>query len=159
MKLVLDFLHCCLSIQTYNLITLEVSIYLANHLKLLQGGQCNFKLYNKSSYIFFFLQLHPWHMKVPRLGVESVAAAGLCHSHSHTRSEPHLWPTLQQILNPLSHIRNSTKLHICPKEYITKSIIHGTVGNCSWYIFSKENSMVLKYYAISYLQLIKKYIL
>ena len=38
---------------------------------------------------FFFLGLHPWHLKVPRLGVQSerATAAGLHHSHSKARSK------------------------------------------------------------------------
>ena len=75
-------------------------------------------------------------MKVPGLGVELTAAAGLCHSYSNARSEPNLQaasatyttarssagsltyqvrpeiePTssgiLRWILNPLSHNKNS----------------------------------------------------
>ena len=42
-------------------------------------------------FLLFFLGPHPWHMGVPRLGIESGAVAtGLCHSHSNARSEPHL---------------------------------------------------------------------
>ena len=40
------------------------------------------------------------------------AAAGLHHSHSHARSQPHLWPTCSlwqcRILNPLSEARDRT---------------------------------------------------
>ena len=42
------------------------------------------------------------------------AAAGLRQNHSHTRSEPHLRPTLElqqrQILNPLSQARDPTRI-------------------------------------------------
>ena len=45
---------------------------------------------------FCFLELHPWHMEVPWLGVESRGtSAGLCHSHPNSGSKPHLRPTLQ----------------------------------------------------------------
>ena len=73
-----------------------------------------------------FLRLHLQHMEVSRLGKGWIraAAASICHSHSNTISEPHLWPmpqvgslthwmrpriehasswTLCQVLNPLSH--------------------------------------------------------
>ena len=33
--------------------------------------------------------LHPWHMEVPRLGVQSAAAANLHHSHSNVGSLTH----------------------------------------------------------------------
>ena len=50
---------------------------------------------------FLFLGPHPQHMEVPRLGVESGAvAAGLHHSHSHTRSKPRLQPTPQLTETP-----------------------------------------------------------
>ena len=43
--------------------------------------------------LFCFLGLYPWHLEVPRLGVElRAAAAGLHHCHSNT-GKPHLWPT------------------------------------------------------------------
>ena len=45
-------------------------------------------------------------MEVSRLGGElRAAAAGLHHSHSHTGSKPHLWPTpeLTAMLDPLTH--------------------------------------------------------
>ena len=35
-------------------------------------------------------------------------AAGLHHSHSNARSEPHLWPMSQLTVNPLSGARNWT---------------------------------------------------
>ena len=47
--------------------------------------------------IFFplFLWPHPWHMEVPRLGVESEQQPpSLCHSYSNTRSEPYLRPSI-----------------------------------------------------------------
>ena len=41
-------------------------------------------------------------MEAPRLGVESGAVAtGLHHSHSNTRSEPHLQPTPQLMATPI----------------------------------------------------------
>ena len=48
-------------------------------------------------FIFVFLGPHPWHMEVPRLGVESELheAAGLHHSHSNVLSEPFVQPTTQ----------------------------------------------------------------
>ena len=44
--------------------------------------------------IIVFLGTQPWHIEVLKLGDKSVAAA-LCHSHNHTRSKVHLWPTPQ----------------------------------------------------------------
>ena len=41
-----------------------------------------------SFFLFFFLEPCPWHMGIPRLGVELAVAAGLHHSHSNARSEP-----------------------------------------------------------------------
>ena len=46
---------------------------------------------------FFFLWPHLQHVEVPRLGVKSVITAGLHHSHSKTRFEPHLRTTLQLV--------------------------------------------------------------
>ena len=46
--------------------------------------------------LFGFLGLHPQHMEVPKLGVESdQQLLTLCHRHSNVRSEPHLQPTPQ----------------------------------------------------------------
>ena len=45
----------------------------------------------------FFLGPHPWHMEVPRLGVES---AGLQHSNSNARSELSLGPSTQLTATP-----------------------------------------------------------
>lgn len=42
-------------------------------------------------FLIFFSRPHPWHMKLPRLGV----AAGLYHSHNHLGSQAHLRPTPQ----------------------------------------------------------------
>ena len=57
---------------------------------------------------FCFLEPHPWHMDVPRLGVESATAASLHHSHSNARSMLFLRPTPQftAMLNPLSEARD-----------------------------------------------------
>ena len=47
-------------------------------------------------FLFIFLGSHPWHMEVPRPGVQvRVTAAGLYHSHINAGSEPHLQPTPQ----------------------------------------------------------------
>ena len=46
-------------------------------------------------FVLFFLRLHPWHMEVLRLEIDSAAAAGLHHSYSIVGSEPHLRPTPQ----------------------------------------------------------------
>ena len=56
-----------------------------------------------SQSLFFFLGWHLWHMEVPS-GQNAAAAAGLCHSHSNTRSNSYLQPTPEQhwILKPLS---------------------------------------------------------
>ena len=57
-------------------------------------------------FFFFwsFLGPYPWHMEVPRLGVNQIGgiAASLCHSHNNARSKPHLWPTpqLTAVLDP-----------------------------------------------------------
>ena len=61
---------------------------------------------------FCFLGLHLWHMDVPRLGVESAAAAGLYHSHGNVGSEPRMCPTpqLRAILNPLIEARDQTRI-------------------------------------------------
>ena len=44
-------------------------------------------------FCFFFSGPHPQHMEARDL--ISATAAGLCHSHSNTRSKPHLQPTPQ----------------------------------------------------------------
>ena len=56
-------------------------------------------IYDLSFFFFsFFLGLHPWHMEVPRLGIQS----DLCQNHSSTGSELRLQPTpqLMATLNP-----------------------------------------------------------
>ena len=54
-------------------------------------------IYAFQSFFFFFR-----HMKVPRLGAEAAAAAGLHHSHSNIGSELSLLPQpqLTAILDP-----------------------------------------------------------
>ena len=49
---------------------------------------------------FFFLGPNPWHVEVPRVGVETGTATGLQHSHSNARSKQHLQPTLQPAATP-----------------------------------------------------------
>ena len=51
-------------------------------------------------FFFAFLGRHPWHREVPRLGIQSKLAAGLHHSHSHTRPEPHLQTTPEFMAMP-----------------------------------------------------------
>ena len=53
-------------------------------------------------FFFVFLELHPRHMEVHRVVVESVTAAALCHSHSNSGSKPNLRPIPQLMgtLNP-----------------------------------------------------------
>ena len=87
-----------------------------------QGRLC--LLRKKCNHFFFFFFLF---MTIPeaygssqaRAGIRATAT-GLHHSHSNTRSEPHLWPTPQlaanQILNPLSEARDRTTASqtLCP---------------------------------------------
>ena len=54
----------------------------------------------KFLFVFVFLGPHPCHMEVPRLRVESAAAASLHHRHSNARSEPYLRPTPQLMATP-----------------------------------------------------------
>ena len=52
-------------------------------------------------FFFFFLQPHLWHMEVPGLGVElELHTAGLCHTHSNTRSKLHLKTMPQLVAMP-----------------------------------------------------------
>ena len=62
-------------------------------------ASAHFKIELFCFYYYFFLWLHLHYMKVPRLGVESAAAAGLYHS---------LWQC--RILNPLSKARDWTRI-------------------------------------------------
>ena len=61
---------------------------------------------------FVFLGLHPRHMEIPRLGVQSELQLGLYHSHSNAGSELScdLHHSSQQcrILNPLRKARDQT---------------------------------------------------
>ena len=53
--------------------------------------------------VVVFLEPHSWHLEVPRLRVQfGPIAAGLCHSHSNSRSEPYLQlpPQLTAMLDP-----------------------------------------------------------
>ena len=57
-------------------------------------------------FFFFFFYLGPylWHMEVPRLrGHIGAEAASLHHSHSYTRSKPHLPPAPDSSSYLLSH--------------------------------------------------------
>ena len=71
---------------------------------LLKGFLSFFRSFFLSFFLglFVFLGPHPQHMEVPRLGVESdgAVAAGLCHSYSNARSEPHLRPAPQLMTTP-----------------------------------------------------------
>ena len=58
-----------------------------------------FQVPSLSSFLVF-LGRHPWHMEVPRLGVESELSASLRHSPSNTRSELCLRPTPQLTATP-----------------------------------------------------------
>ena len=69
-----------------------------------------------------FLGPHPWHMKIPRLGVKlALQLLDLPNSHSQSKAgpKPHLPPTPHssgqcQILNPLSEARNWTHILMDP---------------------------------------------
>ena len=58
-----------------------------------------FILFYFTFYFILFLGPYPWHMEVPRLGVE-LAPASPCHSHRNARSELRLWPTPQLTATP-----------------------------------------------------------
>ena len=64
------------------------------------------------SFIFFFRAAPVAYGSSQTRGWNGATAASLCHSHSNTRSKPHLWPTpqlwQQWILNPLSEARDWT---------------------------------------------------
>ena len=63
-------------------------------------------------------------------GPIGTAAAGLHHSHSNTRSEPHLQPTSQlterQILNPVSKARDQTQNLMVPSWICFHCAVPGT---------------------------------
>ena len=92
---------------------------------------------------FFFLGLHLWHMEVLRLGVESGAATGILHSHSHshTMRDPSsacdLHHSSQQywILNPLSEDRDQTLI------LMDTSWGHNTLSHSSFEMFLKSYIM------------------
>ena len=61
----------------------------------------SFQSHSVTFLLFFPPVLHPRHMEVPRLEVESeLAATSLCHSHSNTRSEPHQQLTARPGIKP-----------------------------------------------------------
>ena len=70
------------------------------------------------------------------------AAAGLCHSHSHTRSEPCLWPTpqLMAALDPYSTEQGQgSNLH--PHGSWVRFLTHwATMGTPNLFIFISEIS-------------------
>ena len=68
-------------------------------------------------YFFGFLGPHPWHMEIPRLGVQFIraTAASLYNNHSNVGSKPCLQTTPHssqqcQILNLLSEARDQTHI-------------------------------------------------
>ena len=80
-------------------------------------GQFKTALGAKPSYFFFFcfLGLHPWHMEIPRLGVESELQLPVCTTATAI-SDPsricdlHHSAQQCQILNPLSKARVRTRV-------------------------------------------------
>ena len=53
-----------------------------------------------SSFLFFFLWPCLWHTEVPQSGSNGSRSWGLHHSHSNTRSQPHLQTTPQLATMP-----------------------------------------------------------
>ena len=78
-----------------------LNLPLFNHHPFLNGKQItnnHFETFVFATFFFFVVELHLWHMEVPRLGQIRDAAASLYHSH--TSSELHLWPTPQLVAMP-----------------------------------------------------------
>ena len=63
-------------------------------------------------FIFVFLRYYPQHMEFSRLGVETELSAGLCLTHSNTRSGLHLQPT-----QPLKAMPDCQELNLRPHGY------------------------------------------
>ena len=68
-------------------------------------------------HFFFFLGLHPWHMAVPRLGVESELQLPAYTTATTTWDpsclfDPHHSSWQHQILNPLIKARDGTRIRM-----------------------------------------------
>ena len=74
-------------------------------------GTPTFIFYDHFVCLFVFMAAPEAYGSSQARGQIGAAAAGLCHSHSNTRSKPHLQPMAQfvasQVLNPMSHSGNS----------------------------------------------------
>ena len=73
--------------------------HIQNEVKVIPNISLTVGLFLNFFNFFFFLPFLgplPWHMEVPRLGVQiGTTAAGIYHSHSNAGSEPRLQPTPQ----------------------------------------------------------------
>ena len=79
-----------------------------------------FPIFFKFLLFFLILELHLRHVEVPRLrGRIRAVAADLYHSHSNTRSEPHLWPAprLAAMPDPLNHLARPGVHPASPHRY------------------------------------------
>ena len=80
-----------------------VRIAVIKSLQITNAGECGEKETLPYTFFFFFLELNPQHMEVPRLGVDSdLQLLAYPHNHSHAGSELYLRPTpqLMPTLNP-----------------------------------------------------------
>ena len=83
-------------VATHPLFTEQATFFVHNMQYWGEVGVCFFVCFYFCFLSFVFFGPHPWHMEVPRLGGQiGATAAGLHHSHSNSRSEPHLRPTPQ----------------------------------------------------------------
>jgi len=85
----------------------------------------NFSIFYIFTFFFCFLELHPWHMKFPRLGVESELQLPAYTTTTATRDQsricdlPH--SSLQrQIINPLSKARDRTHITEPQRELLSR---------------------------------------
>ena len=108
----------------------DVPVFLSLH------RTCSFSFFLSPplSFFFFFLGPHPWHMDIPRIGVEleshQPTAPGLHHSHSNARSKSCLQPTpqLRAMQDPRS-TEWSQGLNLHPHGYKLDSFLLCRDGN------------------------------
>ena len=90
-------------------------------------------------FFFVFLGLHPWHMKLPRLGVESELQLPATATETPDPSpicNIHHSPWQHQILYPLSEARDGTCILMDPRQIHFHWARPATPGD--WFLFDLE---------------------
>ena len=96
-------------------------------------------------YLFSFLEPHPWHVEVPRLGVESELQLPACATATQDPShicDLHHSSRQRQILNPLREARDQTLNLMVPSQIRFLCATTGTPQTTFLKLFHLQDSMV-----------------